>query len=225
MGTTMKRRHPQKPATSQFRSVKEDVSDEQLAAIGSVVLNYNYAESTINRMLGPCLGLTRDVFYAVTSRINGLDGKIEIVKTAAIGMGMQDDMRRFLAESLGEAGFSLFKKYRDAVIHARIEDPALGYGEMIESRGRHVQVLLTADALNILSEHITELHQELSCFIFIFMKIREVYNKPHVSQPETEQFARDILDAFALAQRHRSQRQSLPPLPKFPEESLDNPNQ
>ncbi|WP_439375340.1 hypothetical protein [Bradyrhizobium sp. DASA03120] len=212
----MKRPHPQKPATAEFRSVKQDVSTEQLAAIGSVVLNYNYAESAINRMLAPALGLTVDVYHAVTSRINGLDGKIEIVKIAAAGMGMPEDMRLFLAEGLGEAGFSQFKKYRDAIIHARIQDPALGYGEVVESRGRLVQVLLTAEALNILADHLDALSQELACFILLFMKIREVYNEPI---QDTEPFAREILDLFARAKRHRKNRQFLPPLPKFPEES------
>jgi hypothetical protein len=214
----MKRPHSKIAPTRGFRSIKEDVSTDQLAGIGAIVLIYNYAESAINRMLPVALGLSSGVYLSVTTRINGIDGKIEILKLAAADIGLPQDMRDFLADSLGNSGFSLFKKFRDAIIHARIHDPALGYGEVIESRGKMSQVLLTAEALTILFDHIEALKDELFSFLLIFVAAREINNRAS-DGPETEQLALRIRDGFAQAQRHRTRRLSLPPLPEFPEES------
>jgi hypothetical protein len=139
----MKRPYKMVPDASRtpVSDIRKDVSQQQLASIGAIMLAYNYAENTINRMIGVALRLPADLYRDVVSRINGVDGKIAIVKSAAQHLGVPEDIRSFLAETLGEGAFGLLKTYRDAVTHARFVDQAMGIGEYIESRGRHVEVL------------------------------------------------------------------------------------
>lgn len=213
----MKRNYISRKPTSRFVDAKRSLSKEQLAGIGAVAIAYNYAEQTIDRMLPPALGLTVTTYKGVVTRINGMDGKIEIIKDAALDLGMPEEMQKFLSVSLGQDNFGLFKKYRDAVIHTKIFDPALGIGELIERRGKHMQVLITAEALDSLYEHIVALTNEIFPFLRMFMNIRKAMN-PARDDKEKKLLLADILTYFSQAQAHRNNRLSLKPLPKFPQE-------
>ena len=68
------------------------------------------------------LGLWAGPSYEVTSRIHGIDGKIEIIKVAISSIGASDDIKGVVGGTLGDDHFKKYKKYRDAVIHARVLD-------------------------------------------------------------------------------------------------------
>jgi hypothetical protein len=199
--------------------IRKDIPQAQLAAIGSVALSYNYAETTINRMLYFTVGMPIALHAEVSSRINGVDGKIAIIKAGAAEMGVQPNYLQFLADTLGEGGFSLLKKYRDAVIHARIINRVTGVGELIESRGRHVQVLLSEKALDGLYDRLEAVRMELAAFLKIFDCQSEINSLRRDDDPDREQLAAKILKFFALAQKYRNRRLSLPPLPEFPDQA------
>jgi hypothetical protein len=67
----------------------------------------------------------------------------------------------FLSVTLGDGDFKLLKKYRDAVIHARIVNRVTGVGELLESRGKHTEVLLTKEALMGLYKRLEAIRMEL----------------------------------------------------------------
>lgn len=109
------------------------------------------------------------------------------------------------------------KKYRDAVIHARIIDQKAGVGELIESKGRHIEVLLTADTLNALHDHINTLRPELATLLTALLHA-EILSEMPPDDPERSLCAAKLQVCFAQAQSHRTQRLSHPPIPGFPPE-------
>ena len=145
-----------------------------------------------------------------------MDGKIDLLKLAAADVNLPCELRSDLAESLGY--FGTLKTYRDGVIHARVLDAVLGIGEVVERRARHSEVLLTTDALNSLYNHLNAVAFELADWILIWYQIRQLLNC-EADDPAREQFAEALLSACSQYRSHQTQRQSLPPLPKFPSES------
>jgi hypothetical protein len=207
-----------RPYTAEFSGVpvsdiRKDITQEQLAAIGAIALAYNYAENTIRRMVLPALRMPVELHRDVVSRINGADGLIEIVKLGAKSLRLSDTITDFLAESLGV--FKIHKKYREAVIHARILNKDAGIGELVESRGVHSEVLLTADALNACYDHISALRPELSALLLVMIEALNLTET--ADDPEKSQLAAKIQGHFAQAQKHRTRRLSLPPIPGFPD--------
>ena len=64
-----------------FGDILKATTVEQRAWIGAVVLAYNKAESGLHKLTGTCLGYVGlGISYAVTSRINGTDGLIAIIR-------------------------------------------------------------------------------------------------------------------------------------------------
>jgi hypothetical protein len=214
----MKRPHQTKVRTLRQLDIRKDLTPEQLAGIGAVAIAYHYAENTINRMIAVVLSLTGNTHIDVVTRINGVDGKIAIVKSGAKELGIPENIRNFMAESLGEGAFKLFKKYRDAIIHARILDPIAGIGELLESKGTHSEILLTASALNSLYDHLDMLRLELTNLLLVTISAQILSNLSS-DDPKTAQCEAEIQENFAQAQAHRTRRLSLPPIPGFPSES------
>jgi hypothetical protein len=97
----------------------------------------------------------------VLSRINGVDGKIELAKIGMLELSADEQTVNLLAQTLGEAGFKEHKKYRDAVIHARVSDAPAGIALSPARRGKIDEVLLTVDALNGLYDRLALVRLEL----------------------------------------------------------------
>lgn len=206
--------------------ILQDVPQAQLAGIGAIALSYNYAENTINRMLFLAIGMPIALYRDVISRINGIDGKIEIVKRGAKErLCLSPDIQEFISVTLGDGGFKLLKKYRDAVIHARIVNRVTGVGELMESRGKHSEVLLSKAALMGLYQRLEAIRDELAALYMLMDCKYWIVDDP--AEPETAQRESEIPKYFALAQENRQKRLSLPPLPEFPDEAelhaLENP--
>lgn len=221
-----------RPYSKAFKSIpaddiRNDIPQEQLALIGAVALSYNYAENTINRMLYWAIGMPISMHRDIVSRINGVDGKIAIIKSGATEIGIPENIRVFLAETLGEGGFGLLKKYRDAVIHARILNNKIGIGELIESKGRHMEVLLSQAALDGLFNHLEAIRLELAALMLMMFEAFSLKNDASADDPKKSSYEEDIQNYFAQAQSYRTRRLSLPPIPEFPDEAelraLENP--
>lgn len=214
----MKRPYTPRKATVRTGDIKRDLSQGQLAGIGAVAVAYNYAEAVIDKMLTQVTGVRGDIGVHLMSRINGVDGKIELIKMKAVELNLADDVRRGLSEALGEGGFKLIKGYRDAIIHARVLDSNLELGEVILKRGRRHEILLSEKALFILYDTISLLTKEL---VDLQSILSIAYFKDHPPAPgdlERAQLERAIQENFVRSQQHRTSRLSLQPLPEFPGE-------
>lgn len=213
----MKRSHrPRK-----FNPRKLDLSTDQFAGIGKVAIAYNYAETSIDRCLAVALDLPAGMEMQVTSRINGIDGKIELIKKTATALSLPSELRLQVADTLGKTGFSLLKSYRDGVIHARVLDADLGIGEHVGRRAQHIDVLLKADALDALADHLRAISIEITSLIFVFLTAQKLAAAAP-DDPKTAQLLEDIQDDISLYREYQSHRLSLPPLPEFPEEPEDS---
>jgi hypothetical protein len=202
--------------------IKLDLSAAQLEGIGLATIGYNYAEAQIDILLGAALGLDLDssVERHVTTRINGVDGKIAIITFVAERLGIDDAIRRDIEDSLGDGVFKRFKKYRDAIIHARVLDAEMELGHVVERQAKQSEVLLTTGALNLLYQHLNalrfELHELTMAFfhkrvaVVEFMAMKDAHKRPPYEAVFQEWIAR--------FRDRRTKRQALPPLPEFPPE-------
>ena len=221
--------------------IRKDLTNVQLASIGSVVLAYNEAEILIDILVSLVLGLLTNTANEVTSRINGIDGKIELAKIGMRELSADDTTIRLLSETLGDSGFSKYKKYRDAVVHARILNAPAAIALSPARRGKFDEVLLTVEALDGLYDQLVIVRQELieACNIAIrlFSELRFAPIRAVAAQAATppleralalfdlpkRQYEQEIQDAQSRYQEHQRRRLSLPPLPEFPEEPLIPP--
>lgn len=217
--------------------IRKDLSDAQLAGIGSIALAYNEAEALIDILVSLVLGLLTNTANEVTSRINGIDGKIELAKIGMRELGADENTIGLLGQSLGDAGFKEYKKYRDAVIHARILHAPSGIALSPAKRGKLDEVLLTVDALNGLYNRLTLVRLELieACNVAIrlfserrWAPVRAIAMQaatPPLERalglfdPPKRQYEQEIQEALSRYLQHQKRRLSLPPLPQFPEES------
>ena len=122
--------------------VRKDLTENQLAWIGSVALSYNEAETIVDLLLDICLSLG-NLSHDVIGRINGIEGKVELAKLAVKQLAAPEEALRLLQETLGEGGFLLLKKNRYRIIHARIIDAAAGIAKSPARRGAFEEILLT----------------------------------------------------------------------------------
>lgn len=214
----------------------DDLSTDQLAMVGAIALKYNDVESTIDVLIAHGLNLTRDVVLEVTSRINGIDGKIEIVKAALAEAGASADAQRVIANSLGNSGFMDLKRYRDSIIHARVRDAAAAIGHTAPKRGKFNEVLLSIEFLRGVYDRLVVMHLETSCAchiasdLAVLRKIHDIsttWETPSLQtiqeamrdacNPIKEEVETRIRDATAELQKAQRIRLSLPPLPAIPD--------
>jgi hypothetical protein len=220
------------PIAKRFGDIRKDLTASQLAALGAVALAYNEAEVTIDLLMVFALGLWATVAPEVSSRINGIDGKIEIAKVGMIDLGANAEIQEALSDSLGLDGFLKLKQYRDAVIHAHGLDVPSGIASTSIKRGKFYEVLLTEGALNGLYDRLVLMRAELielgniAISLSVVRKVGQVvFQIKDVFPPivgvfdqTTAKIEQDIQDAMSRYRAHRSRRLSLPPLPEFPSE-------
>jgi hypothetical protein len=196
---------------------QSDFTRAQLRWIGAVAMNYNEAEALIDTAFFHATKLGEDIRWEVSTRINGIDGKIEIIQAAAKNFGLDAASCKEIAVSLGEPGFKLIKGYRDAIIHARAFNAPKGLGIRVDRRARIYEVLLTSDALKTLFEHIRTLRAELFEVNQLLLYASQL---PLMRAGQgKEQLEAVISIATVQLRSHRNWRLSLQQLPKFPSES------
>jgi hypothetical protein len=215
-------KRPRLPATSRpvfmAGDIKRDLTKEQLAAIGAISLAYNKAEDRIDDLFGVVTALDGQMRLEVSTRINGIDGKIAIITHGAKEFGLTDEEQFSLEELLGEGVFKKLKKYREAVIHSRINHAPVGIGYTIERKAKINEVLLSQNALDALYDHLIACCSELSVAAAVLQHARTV-NNAAPDDPNREQHEANRSGSSAQFRRYRTLRQSLPPIPEFPSES------
>ena len=72
-----------KPPEAIALDIKRDIPQKQLAAIGALALAYNEVEATIDKLFFASTDLPEHLQLEISTRIGGIDGTLEIIKTAA----------------------------------------------------------------------------------------------------------------------------------------------
>jgi hypothetical protein len=210
--------------------VRKDLTQTQLAWIGSVALAYNENELLLDMIVGLGFGAVLNS-HELTSRINGVEGKVALAKIGADALKAGPEFKRLLAETLGEGGFSLLKKLRDRIIHARIIDAAAAIARSPAQRGKFDEILLTEESLAGVYHRLDIIRYELMASLKIVGDLwiqastgdsgevaRSLGNGAIVDRHRLESEAR-IAEALSQLQQRQRDRLSLPPLPEFPDQS------
>jgi hypothetical protein len=202
--------------------IKRDLSEKQLAGIGAAALAFNALEERVDLLLSVATRMPSYLFQEVSTRINGLEGKVSIIQaaikeattTADTGLATEDIKR--LGNAVGD--FMELKKIRDAIMHARIVNASIGIGVGGRQRGsKAVEILLSVDALDKYYLHILLLDQVLSSGSALLNAVITHWERGK-SDPYKSQFEQAIQGHQVLFQSSLHRRQSLPPLSKFPDE-------
>lgn len=183
-------------------------------------MRYNFVEQELDRLLAAVMRLPFPD-REVTSRINGVDGKVEILKAGVIQWQLSGEEKLALAETLGNGGFGLLKTYRDLVIHARLYDAKTSIARGAPKRGKVSEILLTSEALEGLDTRLGLVLDELFALHGVF-SLRQALMLSDVDDPERGQLELGIQERMAEYHRYRTCRQSLPPLPEFPGDTAES---
>ena len=197
--------------------IKTDLTERQLATIGAVSFAYTKLEDRITDLFSIVTGLQGQMLLEVETRINGIDGKIGIIKFGAKQLGLDTEDHRCLEEALGEGVFGLMKKYREATIHARIINAPSSIGLIFEARAKINEVLLSQKALDALYDHLIALDKELQSAASVLILAAEI-KKRVPDDPERAQIEAGKAGNSSRFQDYRHRWQSLPQIPEFPAE-------
>jgi hypothetical protein len=198
-----------------------------LAGIGAVAMAFNECERVLDALLIVGLEIPPDLFDEVLPRLGSLDGKVDIIKKAAVRV-LRFDVASWGAVVAALDEFLKYKRYRDAIVHATLEDRKSGIG-IVFKRDKAYEVLLTAEALNALYERLWSLKEDLDTISVTFDfrgyylhldRAREMIEKRDASvTPDIHKFlVKEQNRRLALVQANHKKRQSLPPLPDFPDD-------
>jgi hypothetical protein len=195
-----------------------------LAGIGAVAMAFNECESVIDALLIVGLGIPPELFEVLT-QMGGLDVKVDIVKKAAV-RELRFDVASFGAVMSALDELLEYKRHRDAIVHARLTDRKSGIGHVFKRGGKAYEVLLTAQALNALYQRLWSLKKDLDT-ISVTFDMRGYYLaldrakemiKKREGTPDGRHLVQDVAKTLALVQENQKKRQSLPPLPDFPDD-------
>jgi len=209
-------KRPYKASTTRATTsgdVRRDFSDEQLAALGAIALAYNNVEWQIDQLFFASVSL-KWLGSQVSARIS-VDGKLDIIKLGAEAMNLEIADREQLAEALGDAGFKRLKKYRDAAIHARPLNAAVGTGIFMDRKAKLSEVLLSVEALQKLYTHLVALRFELQDGASLLTGMAELRKLP-AGDPQRAPLEAGKSLWVNQFRSHRARRTSLPPIPEFP---------
>src|SRR4249920_3359014 len=85
-------------------SVRHDLDADQLKGVGAVAMAYNELEAFVDTIFVVITGLGEQLGLEVGTRINGVEGKVAIIKAAAKMLEMRpEDLTQFQV-ALGEDG-------------------------------------------------------------------------------------------------------------------------
>jgi hypothetical protein len=199
--------------------IKKDLTKDQLAAVGAISFAYNKAEDRIDDLFGIVTGLSGQTRLEVSTRIHGIDGKMGIILRGAKELGVTAEDQGLLEELLGEKGvFGKLKTYRDAVIHSRVIHAPSSIGLRVERKAKINEVLLSQPALDALYVHLNACCSELTVAASVLHLALAIKNAA-TGDPSRAQLEAGRPALSAQLQGCRTQRRSLPPIPKFPSES------
>jgi hypothetical protein len=201
-------------------NIKKAYSKDQLAEIGAIALIWNQVDSYIDFILLVALNIPIGLWLDVTKRINGMDGKLAILRNRAAQSRILTDEARACIKSALDA-VAEYKTYRDAIVHSLVFDADKGIAQRIGSRAENHQILVTMEALSALYQRLVLIQAELRQVDLLFRLADEagaaaVYRG--VADPSRLRRERDVPAVNAQVLEHQNRRLSLPPLPEFPSE-------
>jgi hypothetical protein len=200
-----------------FDDVKLNLTTQQLAGIGAVAMAYNEAEIRLEFILYTAIGLPGQIWREVTSRIQGADEKVLLIKVAAKAhLNAPAQFAALMEDTL--AGFSECKGYRDGVIHTRVLDSKTAVGQNLAGKGKISQVLLTTAALDGIYNRLVILREELEIIdtTFNFLRQSGLAITSNWRDPNTIEYIPEIDDWLARLLNARERRKALPALPTLP---------
>lgn len=215
-------KRPQPPdakAGRHVHDIKQAYTNEQLIEVGAIALTWNQIDFQIDFLLLVVLKMPIGLWLEVTKRINGMDGKIEILRLRSNQSSiLTNEAKSTIKLSLDAV--AEYKKYRDAIVHSIPFDIDRGIAQRIGSRAETTQILLTIEALRGLYDRLVILRDELGQIDLLYRLTDEkgaaaIYQ--HADDPRRLRRTRDVPTATALAQKIQNQRLSLRPLPEFPD--------
>jgi hypothetical protein len=201
-----------------------DIGTERLVYFGAISLAWNMVEGAIDTGLALSLELFPGMWTEVTSRINGFDGKVAILKRACERqMYFPAEYSVVVADTFGL--IEKCKQYRDAVLHVKMMDPAASVAPSFERRGETFEVLVTKDALMRLYDLIMAARVEADQIVQMLHHLVRQRGRvlPELSKDEKKSALRAAEECLVQLRSYQEKRKALPPLPEFPEEPASPP--
>lgn len=201
-------------------NIKAAYTTEQLAEIGAIALTWNQVELFIDWLLLIVLKMPPALWEPVTKRINGMDGKLALLRLRAEHSEiLTDEARACIKISLDAVGE--YKKYRDAIVHSHTFDVDRGIAQETGRQAKTQQVMVTLPALIGVYQRLSLLLDELPSIDLLFrLGDEEGALTIYRGQPDPLKLRRerDVPIGIAQARERQKPRLSLPPLPEFPDE-------
>jgi hypothetical protein len=212
----MRRTAPRHVTGRREADVRKNLSGEQLEWIGSVAIAWNELEILIDFAMANGLGVRAPLWDELTTRINGIEGKLQLVrKSLALLPEIEEQTVSLITNTLDAA--TECKKYRDGVIHARVFDAPTGIGVLMQRRAKSEHVLLTVEALRGLYDRLVLLRHEMGAIVLMLHGLT-IYRSRSARTDASKKRAEEAALGYASQLReHQMNRRSLPPLPQFPE--------
>jgi hypothetical protein len=200
---------------SQPFDIRKDLDQEWLALLGAICVAWNAVNEAIDIAVALVLDIEGEIYRDTVSRINGMDGKLAIIRKAIRLHGVIERQACDLIDRT--IGFvSEYKIYRDSLIHAHIEHPEATTAISAQGRGSEFEVLITREALEAVYRGLVQLDSELEEVLEILNERRKELQRWLAPAPEKTPAARLIREYAAQLVVRQSERRALPPLPSFP---------
>jgi hypothetical protein len=217
-GYTLKRRTKDTQTLSRrVVDIKNEIPESQLAAIGAMALAFNEAEAALDRLFFVVTGLTEALQLEISTRIGGLDGKIEIIKKGAVQF-LDEPNLRLLQELLGDGAFGRLKDYRDGAIHVRHLNPSTGIGVKVDRKAQVFDYLVSEKVLNIAYNLLVAVQKELDEVVILAQGMKAL-KLLAAGDPNRAPLEAKITICHFQFQLYHNERLALPQLPEFPSES------
>jgi hypothetical protein len=150
----------------------------------------------------------------ISTRFN-IGTKIEIITKAATLANMDREDQDCLCEILGEKVFLLYKGYRDAIVHAIVINAAIGVGIGVNRRAKINEVLLSANALDALYDHLLHLEKVLQQAASVMIFAIKISGRAPDDQERLSYEAGKVQNSAQFRRIHAG-RKKLPLIPEFP---------
>jgi hypothetical protein len=200
--------------SSVIGDIKKEVPQPQLAAIGALALAFNEVEANLDRLFFVVTGLEDHLQLEISTRIYGIDGKIEIISQGAKKILHEQDWLQ-LTEAMGKGFFGLQKTYRDLVMHARHINPATWVGVKVDRQADVYDFLLDEKTLKIAYDLVVVLRKEFDEVVALIYGLKQL----NISGGPGKVHLEAKIAGHQVQYRHyRTERLRLPQMPKFPEE-------
>lgn len=229
----MKRSPGRTASSSRYNRIKDNLSTEQFAGVGSFILLFNEIEGVIKSFLADQLDLRGNFRRDLVSRLSGLPAVMELIKlhaehtipdVAGLPNGevtlMVDSCKPVLIEVLTNTlnAAAELKGYRDTIAHATVLDREAAIGIGGGGKKKTYEVLLAAKALDGLFERAEALNIELqtvkNVVIWSYQSTCLFVADPNGKKFKV-QFTPEVQAMLDHALEQQRNRLSLAPLPAF----------